>query len=175
MPPTEAITQTIQITIAPVVMITACAIILNGLIVRYNTLGDRLRAVSRDLRMLQDGERESASNAERMHDFEYLLSDLLRHHHLAHDALVLIYISILIFMIDMLVIAIAISIHVTWLAQLVWIVFLIGVGVLFWGMVIIAHELRTSHHSVQFEVHRNCRLCHSQTSKPNLKQYPLDK
>lgn len=44
----EAITKTIELVIAPVVMITACAIMLNGLIVRYASLGERLRSAHQE-------------------------------------------------------------------------------------------------------------------------------
>ncbi len=75
------------------------------------------------------------------------------------------YTSILVFMLDMLVIAIAVATNVSWLSQMVLIVFLGGVAVLFWGMVLIAYELRTSHYSIQLEVHRTCRLCRHQHTK----------
>jgi hypothetical protein len=39
----ETVVQTINLIIAPVVMLTTCGIMLNGLMVRYNWLSDYLR------------------------------------------------------------------------------------------------------------------------------------
>jgi hypothetical protein len=162
----EEVTKTISLIIAPVVMITACAVMANGLIIRYGSLGDRLRTVNQKLRDLQESDLlHDRDKAQRAQELEFLLRDLLKHHHFVHDALVLTYASILVFMVDMLVIAIAVATNVTWLSQMALIVFLSGVAVLFGGMVLIAYELRTSHYSIQLEVHRTCRLCRHQPIK----------
>jgi hypothetical protein len=42
----EEVAKTIDLIIAPVVTITACAVMINGLITRYGSLGDRLRTVN---------------------------------------------------------------------------------------------------------------------------------
>ena len=158
----EEVTKTINLIIAPVVTITACAIVVNGLIVRYGSLGDRLRTVNHELSDLQESDlAHNRNKAQKVQELEVLL----RHHHFVHDALVLTYTSILVFMLDMLVIAIAVATNVSWLSQMALIVFLGGVAVLFWGMVLIAYELRTSHYSIQIEVHRTCRLCRHQHTK----------
>lgn len=156
----EAVIKTINLIIAPVVMITACGIMVNGIIVRYTWLSDRVRSVHQErLNLLELDLTQSKSKGERLHQLAHLLPDLLRHHHQVHDALVLVYLSILVFMLDMLVIALAAADDVRWLSQLVVIVFLIGTGILMGGMVLIAYELRTSHHSVQLETHQSCQLC----------------
>ncbi|MBD2033516.1 DUF2721 domain-containing protein [Phormidium sp. FACHB-592] len=163
----EEVTKAINLIIAPVVTITACAIVINGLIVRYGSLGDRLHIINQELNDLQESDlAHNRHKAQRVQELESLLRDLLKHHHFVHDALVLTYTSILIFMLDMLVIAIAVATNVSWLAQMALIVFLGGVAVLFGGMVLIAYELRTSHYSIQLEVHRTCRLCRHQHTKP---------
>jgi hypothetical protein len=164
----EEVAKTINLIIAPVVMITTCAIVVNGLILRYASLGDRLRTVNRELRDLQESEvAHHQHKALRMQELESMLGDLLKHHHFVHDALVLTYTAILVFMLDMLVISIAVATRISWLAQMALIVFLGGVAVLFGGMVLIAYELRTSHYSIQFEVHRTCRLCRLATRSHN--------
>ncbi|AFY92191.1 hypothetical protein Cha6605_0934 [Chamaesiphon minutus PCC 6605] len=61
-------------------------------------------------------------------------------------------------MLDMLVIALATANNTSWLHQLVIIVFLVGIGILLVGMVLMAAELRTSHYSIQLAVGQNCRL-----------------
>ena len=44
----ENVTRTIQLILAPVVMITACALLLNGLLSRYDALNARLRIMGRE-------------------------------------------------------------------------------------------------------------------------------
>jgi hypothetical protein len=162
----EEVTKTINLILVPVVAITTCAIMVNGLIIRYGFLGDRLRTVNQGLSDLQESDlAHNRDKAQRAEELEFLLRDLLRHHHFVHDALVLTYISILVFMLDMLVIAIAVTTNASWLAQMALIVFLGGVAVLFGGMVLIAYELRTSHYSIQLEVHRTCRMCRHHPTK----------
>jgi hypothetical protein len=156
----ETLIKTINVIIAPVVMLTACGIMLNGLIVRYSWLSDRVRTVQQErLNLLELDLSQSRSKSERLHHLDHLLTDSLKHHHQVHDVLVLIYLSILVFMLDMLLIALAIATSQQWLQQLVVIVFLVGIAILLLGMLLIAQELRTSHHSIQLEVHQSCQLC----------------
>jgi Protein of unknown function (DUF2721) len=156
----EAVVKIINLIIAPVVMLTTCGIMLNGLMVRYTWLSDRVRSVHQErLNWLDLDLHPHKSKGDRLHQLDHLLSDLLRHHHQVHDVLVLIYLAILVFMLDMLVIAFAIANNGQWLHQLVIVVFLVGISILLIGMMLIAYELRTSHHSIQLEVHQDCRLC----------------
>jgi len=158
--PDEAIIKTIDLIIAPVVMITACAIIVNGLIVRYAALAEKVRAThAEQMKLLEIDLQLSALKRHQLEELEELLPDLLDHHHQVHDALVAVYLAILIFLLDMIAIAVAVSTHQSWLSQVVVIIFLIGVAILFWSMVQIALELRSSHGLIQREVHQNCRLC----------------
>jgi hypothetical protein len=156
----EGVTKTIDLIIAPVVLITACVLTINGLIVRYNSLADYIRTLNREVSGLRNTNTEqNQAKEQRLQELEYLLSDLLHHHHFVHDAALMVYLSILIFMLDMLVIAIAVATNINWLSQMALIVFLSGVAILFIGMLLIANELLTSHHSIQLEVQHNCRLC----------------
>ncbi|HEY7093305.1 MAG TPA: hypothetical protein VH393_09015 [Ktedonobacterales bacterium] len=44
----ETITRAIQFILAPVVMVSSCAILLTGILTVYNNLSDRLRAFTRE-------------------------------------------------------------------------------------------------------------------------------
>jgi hypothetical protein len=156
----DTLVKTINLIIAPVVMITACGIMLNGLMIRYSWLSDRSRSVDQErLGLVELNLIESPEKSDRLHHLNHLLPDILKHHHQVHDVLVLIYLAIVCFVLDMLFIALAIANNSSWLNQLVIIIFLAGIAILLIGMVLIAHELRTSHHSIQLEVHQSCRLC----------------
>jgi ABC-type multidrug transport system fused ATPase/permease subunit len=156
----EAVVKTINLIIAPVVMLTTCGMMLNGLMGRYSWLSDRVRSVHQErLSLLELELSPQQFQHEQLHSLDRLLQDLLQHHHQLHDVLVLIYLSILVFMLDMLVIALAIASNMAWLHQWVIVVFLIGIGILLASMVMIAHELRTSHDSIQLELYQSCNSC----------------
>ncbi len=157
---TEVVTQAIELIIAPVVMITSCALLLNGILARYAIIEGRLQATHVEkLGSNAKGTSEKESDLARDLYLEQVIPDLLRHHHLLHEGLERVYLAILIFMFDMLAIAVAVMTAWPWINQLVVIVFLIGLGVLLWGLVYIAEEIRISHVSVQLEVDRRCAEC----------------
>ena len=139
--------------LAPVVMISTCAIMLNGLIIHYNSLGERARVMHRERLSLL------SQNDDYAHELNHIINDLLKHHHQVHDVLILLYLSISVFIFDMLVIALELSNPLPWLNQLVTIIFLLGLGILLYSVVLISIELGTSHESLQLEAHRNCSLC----------------
>jgi len=173
--PNETIVKTIGLIIAPVVMITACSIIQNGLIAHYNSLEERLRQVNREIISLletdlnqnsfktelpEDSDPQSTLKADRLHHLEHhLLPHLFHRHHILHNVLGLVYLAILTLILDMLAIAIAVITNIGWLSQLVLVVFLLGVGILFAGIVLVSYELRSSHESIQLETHQNCQQC----------------
>lgn len=156
----ETLVKTINLIIAPVVMITTCGIILNGIIARYTWLSDRIRSIHEEqLSLLELDLTQHQAKAEKLHHLNHLLPNLLKHHHQVHHVLVLVYLAILVFMLDMLVIAFAIANNSEWLQQIVVIVFLLGISVLLLGMALIADELRSSHQLIQLEVHHQCQSC----------------
>jgi uncharacterized circularly permuted ATP-grasp superfamily protein len=157
---TNTLTQTIQFILAPVVMITACGILLNGLLLRYAAIDAHLREIYQEQnRLLEMQPKLSDRAAERLQTLDYVLSDLLHRHHLIHDGLLATYWAILTFMLDMLVIALGTVLVNDWLFHVIILVLLVGVGVLLLGMARVAQEFQTSHQSIQVEVDRNCRSC----------------
>ncbi|NJK64421.1 MAG: DUF2721 domain-containing protein [Synechococcaceae cyanobacterium SM2_3_1] len=157
---TEVVTQAIELIIAPVVMITSCAVLLNGILARYAIIEGRLQATHVEtLGSNAKGTSEKESVIARAPYLEQSIPDLLRHHHLLHEGLERIYYAILIFMVDMLAIAVAVLTALPWINQFVVFIFLIGLAVLFWGLVYVAEEIRISHVSVQLDVDRMCSEC----------------
>ncbi|MBC7969112.1 MAG: DUF2721 domain-containing protein [Verrucomicrobia bacterium] len=163
----DTIVKAISLILAPVVMITACAIIQNGLITHYAAISNHLRSVNQEILSLAEIDlSDTPSRAVYLHDLEHLLlPDLLRRNHIVHHVLGGIYTAILVLIVDMFVIAIAIAIGINWLAQVVLMVFLLGVGILCWSILLVVHELRTSHRSIQLEVHHTCDLCQAKRRK----------
>jgi hypothetical protein len=157
----ETIVKAISLILAPVVMITACAILQNGLIAHYSVISNHLRLVNQEILSLSEMDLSSSpSKAAHLHDLEHLiLPDLFHRNHIVHDVLGRVYTAVRVLIIDMFAIAIAIATGINWLSQVVLIIFLLGVGILFWSIMLISHELRTSHQSLQVEVHHTCELC----------------
>jgi hypothetical protein len=166
----EMLARAIQIILAPVVMISACAITFGALQSRYAAINDRLRLMTRErldlLRML--GVRivpvmaPQATLApigdtyatERMVELDVQIPQLLRRHRIAHIALLAVYYAMIVFIISMFVIAAAVVTEAAVLTSVALLVFLLGMMVLLGGIVAIAEEVRASHRTLRYEVER---------------------
>ena len=155
----EMVARTIQLIIAPVVMVTTCSIMLGGLLGHYATVNDRLRAMSRERLYLLRMARTKAAAAdpialERLDEIDSQVPELLRRHKLVRDAVLAVYCAILVFVADMFVIAVSAVVDYPWIASLVLIVFLTGTAALLLGVLLMAREIRSSHRAVEFEARR---------------------
>lgn len=104
----EAVTQSIQMIIAPTVMVSACSLVLNGILGRYGEIGNRIRALVRersDFLASDDVPIHLYNQAIPMIDRQ--LIDLARRHRLLQHTALTIYGAILLFLLSMFAIAIA--------------------------------------------------------------------
>ena len=162
----ETITRTIQLILAPVVMLSACSIFVGGVLSHYTSLSDRIRALSRErldvvrtLRTMQDGpDGARAITRERLEEIDGQLPDLLGRHQLVHHAALAVYGAIGIFILTMCVIALTAAVSADWVAVVVFGVFVVGVLATLLGVLLITLEVRTSRHALQYEVRRVIRL-----------------
>lgn len=162
----ETVARTIQLIIAPVVMVTACALLVGGILSRYATVNDRLRLLAHErLELLRAMGGEITIRAstggftvERLQEIDTQLPDLLRRHKLLHDAALTVYGAILVYMTCMFVIALAVVTGSAQIATGVLLLFLAGTGVLFMGVVLTAMEVRTSERAIRYEVQRVSNL-----------------
>jgi hypothetical protein len=162
----ESATKIIGAIIVPAVMISTCALLLNGVMLRYKAIDDLLRSLNQEQSKLRAPNLDNGyTNGEWLHHLEHLIPKLLRHHHVLHEVLTLIYISILIFMVDMLAIAVAESTSIQCISFFVLIVFLLGVGVLCWSISLTVYELREAHNFVQLELQTTCNSCNPKRAK----------
>ena len=153
----EAIGRTIQLILAPVVMFSACSVFVGGVLNHYTSVGDRIRALTRErLELLWD--RRSALSRERLDEIDTQLPELLHRHRLIHHALLAVYTSIGILVLTMCVIALTATIPAEWVGPLVYGVFLLSVLAVLVGVVLITMEIGTSRRSLAFEVERVTRL-----------------
>ena len=83
----DAVARNIQIILAPVVMVTACAILLQGLLGRYAAINERLRALAAERIMLVFKDLESSDfRTERLRLIDTQVPTLVNHHKRAHDS-----------------------------------------------------------------------------------------
>jgi hypothetical protein len=159
----EDISRIIQLILAPVVMITSCAILVSGMLTVYAATNDRMRALTRERLDLLHGPQGILSLAmaegnsfktERLHEIDAQLPRLLRRHETIHRAVLAVYSAILIFVASMFIIAAAAIVRTSALATFSLVGFLAGTAVLLAGILLMASEVRTSNQAVQYEVSR---------------------
>ncbi len=159
----ELTTKIIQFILAPVVMISSCAILAGGVLSQYGAISDRLRALARErLELLRrpDGTVSSASRApddythERLQEIDTQTPQLLRRHTLVHNGILAIYLAILCFILSMFVIAMAALTNSPFAASSAFYLFLASTAILLVGIAQIARDIRLSQVSVQYEATR---------------------
>lgn len=163
----DAITRIIQAILAPVVMITSCAIVVGGMLTQYAEANDRMRALTRERLDLLHGPdgilsvRVVAADSfkrERLGEIDAQLPSLLRRHETIHRAVLTVYAAIAVFVVSMFVIAGATIFRSSGLATTALIVFLAGTATLLAGIVLTASQVRISNQAVQYEVRRVMHL-----------------
>lgn len=149
----ETVARTINLIIAPTVLLSVCTLIQNGILGRYTSVGDRMRKIDQErLQLLHD---KSLSHwDERMTLLDKQVPVFIRRHTLLQSAALTIYLAMLILMICMF----AIAISVIWTSN-IWAIaalflFLTGGVVLLVGVALIAMEIRISHLAICYELRR---------------------
>jgi hypothetical protein len=140
----EMVTRTIQLVIAPVVMITSCCILGSGLLAHYSALGERLRLTVRE--RVEFGRDAGAGLPPGLLDYiDSQLSTLLHHHRLVRTSLVGVLMGIVFFIADMFMIALSVISNSPGLSSAVLIVFLAGVASLLLGALYAVVDVYSSH------------------------------
>ena len=155
----ETVTRTIQLILAPVVMVSACAIFVGGLLSHYEAINLRMRTMTRErLELLRASVNPDRIANERLAELDVQLPQLLRRHALVHHALLAAYSGILILVASMCAIALSALTFTDWLVGLVLAMFVAGILAILLSVVWIAIEVRTSQRAVAFEVESVLRL-----------------
>ncbi|MBF6593004.1 MAG: DUF2721 domain-containing protein [Thermaceae bacterium] len=156
----EMIARTIGFILAPAVMVTACAVTLNGLLTHYAAINDRLRVLVKERLELLRLRVEASPRlflGERLEEIDAQLPELLMRHKLMRDSILLVFIAVLLYVVSMLVIALA-AFGADWIATLALGLFLLGTAVLLSGTLLTAMEIYRSHSAVGYEVQQVSRL-----------------
>ena len=153
------VTKTIQLIIAPVVLITACALIQSAILVRYAAIGQYMRSLALErLQLLRSNKTSDLFYLERLQEIDRQIPLLTRRHRLLQKIVLIIYSSISIFLINMFAIALTVAISSDAAATLVLILFLLGTGVLLTGVFLTTLEIHMSHRAICYEVDRIAML-----------------
>jgi hypothetical protein len=154
--------EIIQFILAPVVLITACGLLLNSLGSRYAAVTNRLRGLGHErFELLQKPHQNDLDfdfQQERIRQIESQVPPLLCHHQALHCSIFRIYIAIALFLSSMFVLAGAAIIGWRVLESLALLVFLAGVGFLFVSIVLVAIDFRQSHKVAESEVREICHV-----------------
>ena len=147
------VAQTIQLIIAPVVLITACALIQTAILGRYAAVGQYLRSLALErLQLLRSDEAKDQFYLERMQEIDRQIPLLTRRHRLLQNTVLIVYLSMSIFLMNMFAIAFSVASSSAEIATLTLALFLLGTGVLFVGVCSIAIEVRMSHRAICYEI-----------------------
>ncbi len=152
----ETFARTIQTILAPVVMVSACAIILGGLWSHATSINDRLRVMNRERLDLWRAPSTDAYAAERTLEIDTQAPMLLRRHLRVRDAIVTLYAAVLVYLVSMFAIAGASLLNTP--ATLALLLFLVGTLLLLTGVGLAILEIRSSQAALEYEVKRVASL-----------------
>jgi hypothetical protein len=151
----DELARTIQLILAPVVMITACAITLGALINHYQAVNDRLRAMTHERLELLRGKLDHDNVVrERLKEIDHQVPVLLRRHRLVRNAVLAIDTAIVDFVACMLGIAVATISGSPIVAIGALGLFLLGTLIMLAGVVLSAIEIAESHDALAYEARR---------------------
>jgi hypothetical protein len=149
------IAQTIQLIIAPVVLITACMLFQNGVLARYASIGQRIRSLSHErFELVRSDKAGDTLNLGRLQAIDRQLPILIHRHRLIQRSALLAYSAIAIFIFTMFAIALSVALEAGAIGTIALILFLIGTGVLLAGIFFSGLEIRMSHRAICYEVHQ---------------------
>ncbi len=148
----NSLARTIDLILAPVVMVTACAIILGGLWGHASAINDRLRGMNRERMELWRAPDTDAYTTERLLEIDTQAPWLVRRHRRVLDAIVDIYVAVLTYLLCMFSIAGAVLLNMA--ATLALLLFLLGTSALLVGILLAILEIRISQKALEWEVKR---------------------
>ena len=153
--------KTIQVILAPVVMVTACGLLLNGMLAHYTAINSRIRALAGErlrLTLVTPPPGDEQFARERLTQIDHQVPMLVRRHRLVHHAILLANTAVVILILSMFVIGAAALADSGAIGTAALCVFLTGTGCLMASAGFMAVEVRSSHASVAYEAARIAAL-----------------
>jgi len=156
----------IQAMVAPVVLITAAALLSGALLAMYGSVNDRMRAMSHerlDILTGADGTllaaaQVPASGRERLTQIDAQLPMLLRRHRLLHDAVLLMFAGVAVLVLSVIAIGLAVTNRWGPVGIVALVLVLAGTGTLLTGLLFAARSIMVSMDAVDWEVERALSL-----------------
>jgi hypothetical protein len=161
--------KTIQLILAPVVMVSACGILLTGMLAHYGTINDRIRKLTAErlgLSQLQPAEDHELLARERLTEIDHQVPMLIGRHRQVHHAILLANTTVAVLVVSMFIIAAAALSDSSAVGTVALFVFLTGTAALMGSAVFMALEVRSSHQSVSYEAMRVIDLPRVWTVRP---------
>ena len=146
--------KTIQLILAPVVMVSACGILLTGMLGHFGNINDRIRRLTAErleLSQLQPAEGHEALARERLTEIDHEVPMLIDRHLQVRHAILLANTAVAILVVSMFVIAAAALGHSSVTGTVALFVFLAGTAAVMGSAVFMALEVRNSHRAVSYE------------------------
>jgi small-conductance mechanosensitive channel len=155
---TDMIGRLIQLIVAPVVMISSAAVLLNGLFTHFGEVNGRIRELDTErftlVHTISQSTRDDRLIDERLEQIDHQLPRLLHRHGLIQAAILTIYYAILALVVTMFVVAAAALTELAWLATATLVLLLLGTAILLYGLVLTTSEIRVARESVLYETQR---------------------
>ena len=146
------VAQTIQLIIAPGVLVTACVLVLNSILGRYASIGHLMRSLAHERLDLLRSKEEDIFLIERLQEIDRQLPLLIQRHKLLQNTAFFVYTAISILIVSMLAIALSVAFNASGIATLALFLFLLGTATLLAGVCLTTQEIRLSHIAICYEV-----------------------
>lgn len=149
--------RTIQLILAPVVMVTACGLLLNGMLAHYTAINDRIRRLVAErlgLAFVTPADDHAALARERLTEIDHQVPMLIDRHRQVHHAILLVYTAVVTLVLSMFIIGAAALADSDALGTVALFVFLAATAAILVGAGFMAVEVRGSHASVAYEAMR---------------------
>lgn len=155
-------TESIQSILAPVVMITACALLLNNIGAQYTNFGNQVRSLAFDridtLQKLSDHPQDPSFLEAKLEIINWELTHLQKHHQSLHNAMMMIYLAIIACLICMFILGFSVVLTTVWIERAALFSFLAGMINLFIGMFLLTRCFQGSHQLEGLVVQKTCHL-----------------
>jgi hypothetical protein len=161
--------KTIQLILAPVVMVSACGILLTGMLGHYGNINDRIRRLTTErleLSQVRPAEGHEVLARERLTEIDHQVPMLIGRHRQVHHAILLANSAVAILVVSMFIIAAAALTDSSATGTAALFVFLAGTAAVMGSAIFMALEVRSSHQSVSYEGMRVIELPCTWTAPP---------
>ena len=163
---TPTAVQAIQAMVAPVVLITATAILSGGIQSVYASVNDRMRAMTRErLQLLSPSGGPIGAAAdlgpaeqERLAQIDTQLPMLLRRHRLLRDCVLILYLGAAILVVSVVVLGAAVTVGSEGVGVAALCLVLVGTSAALGGLVLAARSILVSQDAIDYEVGRTLGL-----------------